>query len=113
MCCVQRESDLQRIREFATDSNFSFDSEKQKRKLRPSLLFVRKLRITFLVTYTHEVMTEKLNGCGHTRPVQTFPLSTTASLDTRGDFQGAFQIKVEAVKIATAQQQRGPHNSQG
>lgn len=66
------------------------------------------MRITFLVTYTHEVMTDKLNGWGHTRPVQTFPLPPAVRLDTLGDFQGTlkFLFKVEVVKITSVKHPR-------
>lgn len=73
--------------------------------------FARKLRITFLVTYTHAVMTDKLNCWGHIRSVQTFPLPPTVRLDTLGDFQETLQIEVEAVKIASPHQLReGPQD---
>lgn len=109
--CLCTEGERPEENESTTDSNFFFVNQRNKRKLRPLPLFVRNLRITFLVTYTHEVMTDKLNGWGHTRPVQTFPLPPTVRLDTPGDFQETLQIQVEAVKISSAQQLReGPQD---
>lgn len=112
--CIEEKRPKESKKESTTDSNFSFVNQGNKRKLRLLPFSARKLRITFLVTYTHAVMTDKLNCWGHVRSVQTFPLSPTVRSDTLGDAQEILQIEVEAVKIANAHQLReGPQDSQG
>lgn len=101
-----RERDLKRIRMHLPQTVIFLLSTKEIKENLDPFLWVTKLRITFLVTYTHEVMTDKLNGWGHTRPVQTFPLPPTVRLDTLGDFWETSEIEVEAVKTASAQQLR-------
>lgn len=110
--CIEEKRPKESKKESTTDSNFSFVNQGNKRKLRLLPFSARKLRIT--VTYTHAVMTDKLNCWGHVRSVQTFPLSPTVRSDTLGDAQEILQIEVEAVKIANAHQLReGPQDSQG
>lgn len=109
--CVQRNKDSKR-KSLPTTLIFLLSTKEMNENLRLlPFLWARKMRITFLVTYTHEVMTDKLNGWGHTRPVQTFPLPPTVRLDTLGDFQGTLQIEVEVVKITSIQHPR--EGSQG
>lgn len=104
--CVQRNKDSKR-KGLPNTLIFLLSTKEMNENLRLlPFLWARKMRITFLVTYTHEVMTDKLNGWGHTRPVQTLPLPPTVRLDTLGDFQGTLQIKVEVVKITTVQHPR-------
>lgn len=112
MCvCVWRERGLKRM-SLPQTVIFLLSTKEIKENLdHCPFLWVRKLRITFLVTYTHKVMTDKLNGWGHTRPVQTFSLPPTVRLDILGDFRETLQIEVEAVKITSAQQLReGPQD---
>lgn len=54
-------------------------------------------------------MTDKLNGWGHTRPVQTFPLPPSVRLEPQAISEK--QIEVGALQMTSAQQLReGPQN---
>lgn len=91
--CSEGETSEENKNDSTTERNFPFVNQVTKEKLRPLPYFCKKIENCILVAYTHEVMTDKLNGWGHARPLQTFPLPPTVRLEPQAIAKKLYKLK--------------------